>query len=194
MLSVLLTSVVLAASPEVRAEVGVEGAFGLGDSVGWGPSLAGRLELVRDEEHFIFSGWVQGQWWPGMELFAGFWHQVSGRVRFGVLTVGVDGELRNVHYAASGEWYGIFAFLAGGGPSVGVMLGDPQLRFEARLQWMPLSNVPDLFRFGAVVEFAWKLLLVRGSVGTAQLGFMRRDPPFFAWPSFTVSAGVRFRW
>jgi hypothetical protein len=102
--------------------------------------------------------------------------------------------MRNVHYASTGEWYGIFAFLAGGGPSFGVLLGERDLRFEARLQWMPVSNQPDPFRFGALLEFAWKVLQVRGTIGTAQPGFMRRFPPFMTWPVFSVSVGVRFCW
>ncbi|MFT3712187.1 MAG: hypothetical protein QM817_31470 [Archangium sp.] len=195
MLSACVLSAVLMASPEVRGELGLGAGFALGDSLGWGPSASGRIDLVHEEEHFIFSGWVQGVWWPPFTEYAGFEHQISGRAVFAkFLTIGVDGEMRNVHYAASGEWYGIFAFLAGGGPSFGVLFGDRDLRFEARVQWMPISNEPDAFRFGSVFEFAWKVLHVRGTMGTAQPGFMRRFPPFMTWPYCSISVGVRFRW
>lgn len=185
----------LTASPELRAEVSTEfGVSFTGDMLGFGPTLAGRLDLVHDDERFIFSGWAQPMWWPGSEAFWGVQHHVSGRYVFGrFFTVGLEGEFRNVRYHSSGEWIEAFSVHAGGGPCIGLLFGDRDLRFEFRAAWLPLSNVPDLVRLDGTGELAWKMLSLRAVAGIGQLGWMRRDP-MLLMPNLSIVVGVRFRW
>lgn len=193
----LVTILCLQAVP-VHGELAVTAGGGLtSDTYGFGPHLSGRLELFdrQFDGALVASFWGRALWWPGFEIFWGHEHHLSVRYAYRWFSVGVEAELRNIHYGSDGEWGSFHQLQLGGGPSIGVLaFDDGQFRLEGTVSYLPIS-IPsiDFLRFSATVDFSWRSLTLRALGGMGGAGSYRPNPAVVV-PHFGVYVGWRTTW
>jgi hypothetical protein len=195
-MSALLLALALHAA-HVDGDVAITGGGGgTGDSYGYGPLIAGRVRVRSADTDLGFAGsaWTRLVWWPGFELFLEVEGEFSARFATGRFSVGVDHQLRNARYAPNGDTYGIIRPVLNVGPSVAMTILDAErVWLEAKLSWLPVSDVPDIVRTQLSIDFSYGLFTARAFGGVAQVGLIRQVP-LFVQPHFGLYLGVHFTW